>query len=316
MINLWSGGIVVAPYLSPMVEAFITWKADWRWGYLAYSLLNVIGLVLILAFADETWYNRQHTDIEKPVKGPKWRRLLGIEQWSTMRTHGPTFVQAATRPLIAISKLPILLAMIYYFLNFSWVIGVNATSTVWLTSIYGFDGRDLGLFYLAGILGSIIGEVAGHWLHDGVGNFFLKRQGGRIDPEVRLWLTYLSSILMAVSLVVLGFALQNVWHYMIVAVFYSVQVVGIMIATTAVNAYLLDAYPEGSGEMGAWIVFGRVFGGFMATFINIPWVQSAGAAKVFGIQSGVTIAAVLIIVFLQLFGKRLRKAQGAMVFLH
>ena len=67
--------------------------------------------------------------------------------------------------------------------------------------------------------------------------------------------------------------------------------------------------------MGAWIVFGRVFGGFMATYINIPWVQTAGAAKVFGIQAGITIAAALIIIFLQIFGKRLRKAQGAMVFL-
>ena len=69
---------------------------------------------------------------------------------------------------------------------------------------------------------------------------------------------------MAVALIVLGFALENVWHYMVVAVFYGLQVVGIMIATTAVNAFLLDAYPEGSGEVGAWIVFGRVFGGFMA----------------------------------------------------
>lgn len=144
MINLWSGGIVVAPYLSPMMEAFITWKADWRWGFLVYSLLNVIGLVLIIVFADETWYNRRETDIEKPAKGPKWRRLLGLEQWPVMRTHGPTFIQAATRPLIAIAKVPVLLAVVFYFLNFAWVIGVNATTAVWLTSIYEFNGRDLG----------------------------------------------------------------------------------------------------------------------------------------------------------------------------
>lgn len=144
----------------------------------------------------------------------------------------------------------------------------------------------------------------------------MERHGGRIDPEVRLYLTYLASLLMTLALVILGFALENVWHYMVVAVFYGIQVVGIMIATTAVNAYLLDSYPEGSGEVGAWIVFGRVFGGFMATYINIPWVQQAGAATVFGIQAGITIAASLIVVFLQIFGKRLRTAQGPMVFSH
>ena len=63
-------------------------------------------------------------------------------------------------------------------------------------------------------------------------------------------------------------------------------------------------------------MFGRVFGGFMATYISIPWVQSAGAARVFGIQAGVTFAACLIIVFLEVFGERLRNVQGRMVFSH
>jgi len=37
----------------------------------------------------------------------------------------------------------------------------------------------------------------------------------------------------------------------VLAVFVAGQVMGIMIATVAVNAYLLDSYPEGSGEVGA-----------------------------------------------------------------
>ena len=135
---------MVAPYLSPMVEAFITWKADWRWGYLVYSILNVVGWILIVAFADETWYNRREPTSEKPVKRGKWRRLIGIEQWPNMRRNGPTFAQACARPVIAISKVPVLLTIVFYFLNFAWVIGVNATTAVWLTSIYGFNGRDLG----------------------------------------------------------------------------------------------------------------------------------------------------------------------------
>lgn len=165
MINLWSGGIVVAPYLSPMIEAFIIWKNDWRWGFLVYAILNVVGWLAIVIYAEETWYPR-NASRTKAEKGPKWRRLIGIEQWPEMRIHGPTFMQAAARPFIAISKIPVLLAVVFYFLNFAWVIGVNATTAVWLTSIYGFNGRDLGLFYIAGILGSVVGEVAGHWLHD------------------------------------------------------------------------------------------------------------------------------------------------------
>ena len=101
---------------------------------------------------------------------------------------------------------------------------------------------------------------------------------------------------------------------MVVTVFYGVQVAGIMIATTAVNAYLLDAYPEGSGEVDARLCFGRVWGGFMATYVNIPWATKDGPAKALGIQAAIVIGAMVIILVLQLFGKRLRQAQGPMLF--
>lgn len=103
-----------------------------------------------------------------------------------------------------------------------------------------------------------------------VGVYYMKRHKGRIDPEARLILCYLATALMGTGILVLGQALQHRWHYMVVAVFAAMQVFGIMIATTAMNASLLDAYPEGSGEVCAWINFGRSMGGFMATYINIP----------------------------------------------
>ncbi len=119
---------------------------------------------------------------------------------------------------------------------------------------------------------------------------------------------------MAISILVLGFALQHTYHYIVIAVFMAGQVMGIMIATVGLNAYLLDAYPEGSGEVGAWIVVGRTMGGFMATYVEIDWVSKSGTIDAFGAQTGITAAAGFIILALGLFGKRLRKAQGRMNF--
>lgn len=101
---------------------------------------------------------------------------------------------------------------------------------------------------------------------------------------------------------------------MVLAVFSAVQTVGLMVVTTAINAYLLDSYPEGSGEVGAWITASRNWGGFMATYIQIEWVLSAGPVRAFGAQAGVTVASMIILVVLQLFGKRIRHVQGTMVF--
>ena len=101
---------------------------------------------------------------------------------------------------------------------------------------------------------------------------------------------------------------------MVLAVLRTLQCVAVMIVTTAINAYLLDSYPEGSGEVGAWVTASRNWSGFMATYVQIEWVTSKGPVKAFGTQAGVTIASMLILVFLQMYGKRLRKWQGRMIF--
>lgn len=170
------------------------------------------------------------------------------------------------------------------------------------------------MFYFAPIIGSILGAVLGHWLHDFVALHHSRRHAGRIDPEARLIVTWIATLIMAVSILVLGFALERAWHYMIIAVFMAGQLCGIMIATTALNSYLLDSYPEGSGEVGAWIVVGRTMGGFMATYVEIEWVQRSGLVKVFAVQAAITVAAGSIVAFLQIFGERIRQMQGRMNF--
>ena len=171
---------------------------------------------------------------------------------------------------------------------------------------------ETGLFYFAGITGAILGDIIGHWLHDFVGAVYAKYHGGRIHPEARLITTWLSLPLMVAGLVVMAFALQRHWHYIIIAVFWSIQIVGYMIDTTAINAYLLDAYPEGSGEVGAWVTLARTMGGFMATYVQLPWVTKEGLEKALGIQAGITVAAWVFILFLQVYGKRIRHLQGPM----
>ena len=135
-----------------------------------------------------------------------------------------------------------------------------------------------------------------------------------IDPEARLFIIYGASLITGTFILLLGQALQHTWHYMAVAVFDAGQLIGVNIISTAVNAYLGDAYPEAPGEVDTWIVIGRTMGGFMATYIELPWVEKVGPASALGTQAGITWAALSLVLFLQLFGKKLRQWQGPMVF--
>ncbi|KAK0770353.1 hypothetical protein LTR75_017932 [Friedmanniomyces endolithicus] len=311
-INWVEFSIITSPYLGPLITAFIVSGTTWRWAFWLCTILAGIALTLTVFFLDETLYTRSISESERVPRGSRIQQLIGIDQAKS--SHQRSLTESLMRPTVAITKLPVLLTTIYYFLNFAWVIGVNTTVSIWLTQFYGFTPRGIGYFYFFGIIGPLIGWFAGHWLHDTVGRLYARRHDGHIDPEARLIIAYPATALLFVAVVVVGFALQHRWHYMVLAVFSAVQTVGVMIVTTAINAYLLDCYPEGSGEVGAWVTASRNWSGFMATFIQIEWVTNAGPAIAFGAQAGITGASIIILIILQLYGKKLRKWQGRMVF--
>ncbi|KAK4549112.1 hypothetical protein LTR36_007568 [Oleoguttula mirabilis] len=307
-INIWSAFIIVSPYLGPFMASFVIWRLNWRWVYWIYAILNYAGFFLILLFVDETFYDRSVPLDKQPSWKSRMLRLTGIER------HGRhSVVEALSLPVIAISKIPVAIITVFYFLNFAWTIGVNATIATWLNKYYHFNGKETGLFYFAPIAGCIIGAIAGHWLHDFVGNLYMKRHQGKIAPEARLYIIYGASTLTGTAILLLGQALQHKWHYMAVAILDAAQLIGVNIISTAVNTYLLDAYPNAAGEVDVWIVIGRTMGGFMATYVDITWVEKQGPGKVLATQAAITWGALVLVVILQIWAAELERLSTAFV---
>jgi MFS family permease len=168
--------------------------------------------------------------------------------------------------------------------------------------------------YLAPNIGTILGQIVGHWLHDSLDSIHMARQNGRITPEARLIAIWLATPFYITGIIVMGYALGRHWHYMALAIGWRLQNFGIIIITTAINAYVLDAYPEGSGEVAALLNAGRAWSGFGAGYVQIVRAERSGTIVEFGSQAGSSAAAFFIIVGLQFFGERLRKWQGPMIF--
>ena len=143
-INIWAGSTIVSPYIGPLIAAFIVNKMPWNNAFWVNTGLTALGLLLVLTFMDETIYNRRIPPSKQVSPKSRLLRLVGVEQWRG-RHNRQTFAQAFMRPFIAISKIPVLLSTIYYFLNFAWIIGVNATISIWLTEFYKFKPYNLGM---------------------------------------------------------------------------------------------------------------------------------------------------------------------------
>ena len=147
-------------------------------------------------------------------------------------------------------------------------------------------------------------------MHDYAGRRYIKRHGGIIDGEARLYIAVPAIIILAVCLLIFGFALEGRWHYMVLATLAAVQTFAALILTTSFNAYLLDCYPEACGDVGALLTLDRNWAGGVATLCQMPWVYKDGLTKTLGVQAAVTFCSVFPILLLIWRGKAIRQRQG------
>lgn len=145
-INIWSCFIVLSPYLGPFVASWIVWKSSWPWCYWIITILWGVALVLIVSVMDEPFYDRSLPKDQQPIRKSRLMRVIGAEQWRSRHLRN-SFAEACMRPMYAIVKLPVFLITLYYVFTFAWVIGLNATTGVFLSQVYGFGPEDLGKIF-------------------------------------------------------------------------------------------------------------------------------------------------------------------------
>ena len=276
-------------------------------------MLTGLCLVCTILFVDETYYNRRIPASERPIPKSRIRRLLGIEQWHS-RKQRSTFYQAFMRPWQAIVKPTVFLSMTYYVLTFAWVVGINTTLSIFVTPLYNFGLRQIGFFYFTPVVAALLGELVGHWLHDLAGRIYMRRHNGVLEPEARLSVIWISTPFIVSGLILLGFCLERGYHYMITSFAWGLYVFGIMISTVAIASYNLDCYPEGSGEVGAWLNQSRTLGGFIISYLQVRWAKAEGTERSFGIQASLCMLGFFLILGLQVWGKRLRVWSGRLNF--
>lgn len=168
--------------------------------------------------------------------------------------------------------------------------------------------------YFAPAVAAVAAYGLGHWLHDLLARFYMRRNAGRFDPESRLIIVWLAMPFMLAGLVLVGFALQRQYHYMLIALGWGFYTFGVILNSASVNMYVLNSYPEASGEVGMWINFSRTAGGFIISYFQAEWVGNLGAESAFGTQAAICAAVFPIIILLQFRGKKLRAWGGELNF--
>lgn len=228
-------------------------------------------------------------------------------------------VWTSIRRLTAVVLKPVVVpTMFYYMLSFMWAVGINITSSIlFATPIalggYGFDTLAVACLYFTPVVAVTLGELFGHFFNDYLANRYISKHKGHFKPEARLPTNYLAAFFMIPGLIIVGQALEKHLHWSAIVVGWGMYVFGVMIASVAVTAYLLDSYQSGSGEVAGLLNFARTVGGFAVGYFQQPWGTKDGYGTSFGIQAAVVAVAVGVLTFIRVFGPKLRAKGGPLV---
>ncbi|KAJ6124595.1 hypothetical protein N7471_011912 [Penicillium samsonianum] len=316
-IGLWYGIFLVSPFAGPMLGNFmVAGLGTWRplfWLVFAFAACLT---VMIIACADESFYNRDVADEKQPKRAMNtMARLSRVVGWWQLQHHReyyrpvlPCYLQlfkVALRPII-------LLVVINYGVLFMWSIGINQSSALLLelpqaSGGYGMSARAIGYVYFGPIVSVFLGWFVGHFLNDYAMEQYTKRHQGRFVPEARLWVVYLAALVMIPGIVLVGITLQQHLHWVGILFGWGMFQGGVMIISVVMVAYGMDCCPAASGEVSAFLNLGRAACGFAVGYFQQPWGLKQGYDVSFGLQAVITVVAFLGVVCIQVFGAKLRR---------
>jgi len=321
-IGLWYGIFLVSPFAGPMFGNFmVAGLGAWRplfWLVFAWSACLT---AMIVAFADESFYNREIADEKQPNRPmhtvARLSRVVGWWQLEHHRDYYSPILPSYLR-LFKVALQPIvLLVVLTYSLLFMWSIGINQSSALLLelpqaSGGYGMSARAIGYIYFSPVVSVFLGWWAGHFLNDYATVQYTKRHQGRFVPETQLWVAYLAALVMIPGIVLVGITLQRHLHWVGILFGWGMFQGGVMIVSVVMAAYGLNCCPASSGEVSAFLNLGRAVCGFVVGYFQQPWGLKEGYDVSFGLQAVVTVVGFLAVGCIQAFGARLRRVSLCM----
>jgi MFS family permease len=234
---LYTSFLSVGVAFGMIICGLITINHDWRVIYQVASAL--IGFVLLLAFFTfpETAYVREREPLLEDVhhrpssigEKPDVSATSDVEQaarpvppkqtyWESLKIFHRTlteesFLKLVLRPLGLICLPPVLWAALVESVTIGFLVAVTSNVDVAFSAAYGFQPWQVGLCFIAAVIGSIIGIPAGGHLGDMTADYFTKRNGGIRDPEMRLPAMMLCLITTPLGLVLYGVGIEHKLHW-------------------------------------------------------------------------------------------------------
>lgn len=274
-------------YFTPVLCGFIAVGQGWQWVFYYPTIFLAATFVFLFFFMEETNYVRKTSGIvtvtNEPLtdqdsdqdreKAPAVRNALASEMvgevhgvpksfiqklWIWYPTPGEGMLQRAIRTVRYLGWPIIFYSGFSYGSYVIWFNVLNATASVILSAPpYNFPGSMVGLSYLSCTIGVIIGAVVSGRLSDWLTVKLARRNDGIMEAEFRLWPFACCLVLVPCALILWGVGAAHGIHW-----FGLIFAMGMLACATTFGVtlsvnYLIDSYPDISGDAMATVIYVR-----------------------------------------------------------
>lgn len=358
-MNAISGGNTIGP----LICGFVITGLSWRWHKWIAVILTALNWVCVVLFVPETRYNRdvtaamgssdtavttssseeaveraeKATATAKPASNdgeveqlPRKTWLQEMSLWSGTPKDTNLF-EMFVRPFTLIAYPAVIFAFIGYAVTLAWVVAINILNSFVLQAPpYNWSPSVNGLINIPGLLGNLVGAFTSGWLVDRYSDYRAKKNGGVFQPESRLVLLIIPTIIVPAGCILFGYGVAETLNWTSLFFGYGMVAVGLtavccipLITTKSKNTnsisqvpvigmtYVSDCYYPVAPDalllvngLKNVVCFGFLYG-------VVPWVLDVGYISSFWTQAGITLFVMLAGALpLYFYGERIRRTSA------
>lgn len=270
-------GPLLGPVVGPIIGGVINQHLGWRWLFWILTIIGGVFILAIILFLPETLANPRRLSLFNPLSPLYYFKY-------------PAVSLAATYPAICFGFMYFLITIL----------------PETMTAKYGWNSTQVGLSFLAGGIGNVVGTLSGGRLADWARKRGIQHRGGEAAPEDRLHAVWFGAPLVPIGFLIYGWCLQADTHFMGPLIGYFIQGIGLMIGFTVVNTYFVDVFAKRAASVVGGAAFYRCVLATVTPLFAVDMDNALGDGLTYTILAIICAVFTLCIVAVVLRGHRWR----------
>ncbi|KAL4779845.1 major facilitator superfamily domain-containing protein [Aspergillus varians] len=308
--SIWSMGPLMGPVVGPIAGGFVGQTLGWRW---VFRILLIVGAAL--SFAIECFNKETYAPVLIRWKVAKLGKELGRSDLYSaydVEGRGVSITRALTlglkRPIVLLFKSPIVLFLATYMaLVYGLLYLFFTTIPTVFEEQYDFSPGLTGVAYIGMGVGFFSALLITALTSDKVLLKLAARNGGKLEPEMRLPSLVFWACVLPISFFWYGWTAERQVHWIVPIIGMVPFGVGMMGIYIPILIYTIDCYPGYAASANAALTASRSLVGALLPLAGPKMFDTLGLGWGNSLLGFIALGFVPIAIFLTRYGKKIRQ---------